>query len=159
MNLKLVATSAGMVDDTATEVGNLIVMPKHFHSIVNKVIKDNGLDFLKSYRIKYLFCVKPRFKAGKSVLGSCKLFPDKDRLFHTWDAVVTFDKEFWDMYSEKREPLIFHELCHLEQDDDGILSIVSHDIEEFQAVWKKYGDWQDDLARAGQQQLVLDLAG
>ncbi len=159
MNLKLVATSAGPIDNTATEVGNLIVVPDNFYPIVNKVIKDNGLDFLKSYAIKYLFCTKPRFKAGKSVLGSCKLFPDKDRLFDSWSAVVTLDQEFWHMYPEKREPLLFHELCHLEQGDDGMLSIASHDIEEFQQVWKKYGDWQGNLARAGQQQLILDLAG
>jgi hypothetical protein len=158
MNLKLVATSKGLIDDTATEVGNLIVVPEHEHSIINKVIKDNGMDFKKSYRIKYLFCTKPRFKAGKQVLGSCKLFPDKDRLFHSWDAVVTLCETFWKMYPEKREPLLFHELCHLERDDDGILSIVSHDIEEFTQVWKRYGDWQGDLARAGQEQLSLDLA-
>jgi predicted metallopeptidase len=158
MNLKLVGTSKGLIDDTATEVGNLLVIPEQCYSTINKVIKDNGIDFLKSYRIKYLFCTKPRFKAGKKILGSCKLFPDKDRLFHSWDAVVTFDKDFWEMYPDKREPLIFHELCHLEQDDDGILSIISHDIEEFTQVWKRYGDWQGDLARAGQEQLSLNLA-
>lgn len=158
MNLKLVATGAGMLNDTATEVGNLIVVDDRFQQVAKKVIKDNKLEFLKSYRIKYLFCVKPRFKAGKQTLGSCKLFADKDRLFHTWDAVITLDKEFWDMYPEKQEPLLFHELCHLEEIDGCMLSIVSHDIEEFNQVWKKYGDWQGDLVRAGQEQLILDLA-
>lgn len=159
MKLKLVATGKGLIDDTATEIGNLIVIPEHEYSIINKVIEDNKLDFLKSCRIKYLFCTKPRHKAGKQVLGSCKIFPEKDRLFHSCDAVITLCKTFWDIYPDKREALLFHELCHLEQNDDGLLSIVSHDIEEFTQVWKRYGDWQGDLARAGQEQLSLDLAG
>jgi predicted metallopeptidase len=158
MSLKLVATSAGLVNDTLLETKNLKVVPEDFYPIANKVIKDNDLGWLKNYQIKYLFATKPRNKAGASVLGTCKIFSDKDKLLHNWDVLIILDEAFWNTYPENREPLLFHEFCHIFQDELGRLLTVNHDIEEFNAVWHKYGDWLGELKRAKIQQLTLKLA-
>lgn len=62
--------------------------------------------------------------------------------------------------------LLDHELCHctVEEDDDGNVmhSIVGHDIEEFNAIIERHGDWLGEVkkltkAQALHVQLSLDL--
>ena len=108
--------------------------------------------------IKYLFATKQRKSRGQVTLGSCQVLPEKDGFLHDYKAVVIFDKTFWTEQPESRKPLIMHELCHLEVDDEtGDLSSVEHDITEFFAVYKRYGDWMGQLANAENIQLELVL--
>lgn len=47
-----------------------------------------------------------------------------------------------------RIALVDHELCHFAVDDeDGSLSIIGHDLEEFAAVVERHGLWRDDVRR------------
>jgi hypothetical protein len=102
-----------------------------------------------SYRIKFLYCHKERNSQKCKILGTCKPFPAKDKLFHDWDAVITFDLVFWEANPEKRKALMFHELCHLGiNETTGQLESVGHDTSEFFAVWKRFGDWQGELKMA-----------
>jgi len=55
-----------------------------------------------------------------------------------------------------REPLMFHEMLHCGENDDGSPCIIEHDVEEFGAVVQKYGLWKEDLSEFSQQ---LDLFG
>lgn len=117
---------------------------------------------LVSYRIKFLFSHKPKYSKGKQILGSAKVFGEKDLLFHEFDAAVTLDFNYWEENPDKRLPLLFHELCHLEIDEDHKsdrqrLRIASHDIEEFYAVWRRFGDWQQELKRAQYFQLEFNF--
>jgi Putative phage metallopeptidase len=52
---------------------------------------------------------------------------------------------------------VFHELCHLFINDQGEVTLVNHDIEEFHAVLNKYGDWMGELGGKAMQ-LKLELA-
>jgi hypothetical protein len=59
----------------------------------------------------------------------------------------------WQGLTERqREALVDHELCHLEvelpesDDKDRMLSLRSHDLEEFAAVVKRHGLWRESLA-------------
>lgn len=56
--------------------------------------------------------------------------------------VMEIAREEWDAASEdERAALVDHELCHMRVDDEGALSIVGHDVEEFAAVASRHGAW------------------
>jgi hypothetical protein len=120
------------------------------------VKKHHEIEQLGRYNIHFLFAHKPKKSKGKAVLGSCKTFPIKDKFLHDWDAQITLSLSFWEANPDARAALLFHELCHLEPDPEtGILGTVSHDIEEFYATYRNYGDWLGELTRANVQQLEL----
>jgi Putative phage metallopeptidase len=114
---------------------------------------------LDRYRIKFLFCHKERKAKGRQTLGTAKPFPAKAKLIHDWDAVITFDYLRWQAASPtQRKALMFHELCHLEVNEEkAVLTSVDHDVTEFYAVWKRFGDWQGELKYANTCQLELNL--
>lgn len=126
-----------------------------FRELVSECIEVTALG---SKRIKFLLNSKPSKTKGRRVLGKCRLFPEKDRHYHDWDAEIILDKEFWEENPDSRKALLFHELCHLEVDGEtGDLKSVHHDLEEFYAVWKHFGDWKGELAIANANQLSLNL--
>lgn len=109
-------------------------------------------------RIKFLLAVTPMKTKGRQILGKCRLFTEKDRHYHDWDAEIVLDKQYWEENPDRRKALLFHELCHLEVDDEtGALRSVHHDLEEFYAVWRHFGDWKGELAIANAEQLSLNL--
>ncbi len=75
------------------------------------------------------------------------------------DFIVILDAVWWGEASLKeREILVYHETCHMVQatdregepkfdDDTGrpVFALVGHDVEEFAAVVRRYGAWNDDL--------------
>lgn len=64
--------------------------------------------------------------------------------------VMEIAHEEWDAATaEEREALVDHELCHMRVDDEGVMSIVGHDVEEFAAVAARHGAWS-----LGLQQVV-----
>lgn len=116
------------------------------------------LAYLSSYKIKFLFNHKPKMAKGKLVLGSAKPFPPKDKLFHDWDAVVTFDLTFWESCPDTHKALFHHELSHFAADPEaGHLISVTHDISEFFLTIKRYGDYLGELRSANAEQLELAL--
>ena len=121
--------------------------------------KHRSLSFLIHHLpIKILFRLKPSYKRGQKVLGNTSVVSGKDKLLHPYNATIILDLEYWDAHPDKREPLLFHELCHLD-DDDGKLSLVDHDFSEFYAVIRHYGDWQNKITHAKNQlqDFQLDL--
>ncbi len=65
---------------------------------------------------------------------------------------IQFRRWFWDKYSEvQREAVVYHELRHIRIDwtEDGELTIklVPHDLEEFNAVARRYGAVLPDVDR------------
>ena len=67
--------------------------------------------------------------------------------------VISIYKLFWDNADEtQRVALLDHELCHCITDVDAdsgeiVCEIVGHDIEEFNAVIERHGDWKGEVAR------------
>lgn len=117
------------------------------------------LGFLVNTPIKIILRFKAKHRKGRRVLGTASVFQPKDRLIHGWDALIELDWTFWEANPDKREALLFHELCHFHYDDDQQkLITVGHDIEEFTAVLKYYGDWNDDLTQVKQLNLFQQTA-
>lgn len=70
--------------------------------------------------------------------------PEEDHSFF----VMEIAKDEWDGSTpQQRVALVDHELCHFAVDEDGVLGIRGHDLEEFDAVVRRHGLWRDDVQR------------
>jgi Putative phage metallopeptidase len=121
------------------------------------------MEWLANFTPVFLYAHKDKTKNGRRVLGTTKVFSDKDYLLHGYDYMVTISQIFWFAYPEKRKALMYHELSHLFFDEEANkLTIVGHDIEEFYAVIKRFGDWNKQVeplnhAYTAHQLSLLDL--
>lgn len=121
--------------------------------------------------ILILFRGTAKVKAGRTVLGEC-MMPSVQgslRTMFEWlmiqkfgyfpDFLIILDRDFWFAIDDTgREALMFHELMHADQATDQfgaprfsketglpVWRIRGHDIEEFNAVVKRYGAWLPDI--------------
>jgi hypothetical protein len=145
------------------------LIPEHHRDLI-----DNG-----DVRIEYLFRDEGAKRNGKTVWGTASkvggrnafLAVPKDEapMSDPTDCdveaffVVEIAHDVWQVLSPKqRVALVDHELCHLvcALDDKGDikLSLVGHDIEEFESIINRYGLFRPDLesfARSAADQLRL----
>ncbi len=159
---------------TAPEVariGRQIVAEEHTH--------------LLNVRVEYVFLSKTPKSKGKAVWGRAKKVSglsaflafigggNTERHAVTYEDqapdffVIEISEEVWDALPEpKRRALVDHELSHcwVEWDDEGEqdkLSIVGHDVTEFEAILRRHGLWNEDVedfVKAGAEQLTLEGA-
>src|SRR5262249_31231197 len=95
---------------------------------------------------------------GKAVLGQTKLVTglnaflvsgatrtDGDSIDPFFVMLIT--KPAWDkMKKAQREALVDHELCHMDIDDEtGRPMIKPHEVEEFNAIVRRHGLWEESL--------------
>lgn len=129
---------------------------------------------LKAGEVSVLFVLRtePKVKLDKVELGSLALpqFGGKLGAMAKWlmiqqcghlpDFVMTLDHSFWTQATpEQRLALVDHELTHgtiakdkhgeLRFGDDGrpVWTIRPHDIEEFDSIVERHGEWLPDITR------------
>lgn len=114
-----------------------------------------------SVRIEYVFIDKIPKKGGKEVWGYvqkvtnlnaflAKDNPDSDPFF-----VMVISSPIWEILSKNgKTALVDHELCHCgaklqEKEEESVvkLYLIPHDLEEFNAINRRYGLWQDEVNR------------
>jgi hypothetical protein len=121
--------------------------------------------------IMVLFRAVPKIKGGKLILGTMSLPAFQGSLGEvaTWllatacggslpDYLLILDREWWlEASATEREALIFHELMHcmialdregekrFTDEGDPVWAIRPHDLEEFNAVVRRYGAWKSDI--------------
>jgi putative metallopeptidase len=113
---------------------------------------------LATVRIDYVFATEALKEKGKIVLGRAKkvsglnaYIAAKDRGYESSQPeeffVIEIHRGSWLQLSEKqRKALCDHELHHLDVDlDTNKLSLKPHDLEEFNAIVRRYGLWQPDV--------------
>lgn len=123
-------------------------------------------------RLEILMRADPLERQGRSILGTAMLprFQGSTRPLCEWllatvlggmpDFLIVLDATWWATATPTmREALVYHEMCHCQQatdadgepkfTDDGrpVWTIKGHDIEEFEAVVRRYGAWAPDIAR------------
>lgn len=83
----------------------------------------------------------------------------EDTLGYRPDFLITINSEWWSQATDQeREILVFHEALHCGQATDKygspkfnrqtgapILSMIAHDVEEFESVVRRYGAWKSDI--------------
>jgi Putative phage metallopeptidase len=132
--------------------------PSDIYSLLTRLIKEQTeLNFLARHPLKILLLSKARYSKGRRTLGLAKLCTPVEKLLHPFHAIITLDYFFIQEYPERLEPLLYHELCHFLEDENGKLTMVGHDIEEFYSVIKHYGDWNKEINTIQQMQLNFEL--
>lgn len=99
---------------------------------------------------------------GHILLGKCVKAGELQKELVEWDFVILLNKDTWDAKEfsvEKKTALIDHEMCHVGsmEDKNGeprvdakgrrVWRVVSHDIEEFNAIVRRHGCYKSDLER------------
>lgn len=117
---------------------------KSIETIASKIIGE--FHFPVEPMIKYLKLVSEK----STYLGKCSLATGKWKYLIDKEFVIEVWGKWWnDATSEQREALLYHELSHIgytdKDDGDVVWRINSHDIEEFNKVAEKYGDWNGEL--------------
>lgn len=118
-------------------------------------------------RIEYVFSNKTPKKNGKEVWAYVRKISSLGAYLAGTDTegdddffVMVVSEPVWEVLpTDKRMPLIDHELCHLwaeadqvdEDDADAIpedvvkLSLSAHDVEEFSCIVRRWGLWRTDV--------------
>ena len=135
----------------------------------------SGLDEFRDLRdgkavILFLLRTQPKVKAQRIILGEMCLprFQGTLAPLGVWllakvcgelpDYIMVLDSEWWTQADPiTREALVFHELKHaaIKVDKEGeprfndagtpLWDLLGHDIEEFDAVVRRYGAWKPDI--------------
>lgn len=115
---------------------------------------------LKIIDIAYIFRDEaPNSSRGELVFGQAISVDSRNWLLHRKDVIIQIAEDLWESLDQKyRELLLDHELYHVgvELDQDGTVVmdensgrpkvyIVHHDIEEFEAIIKRYGTTYDEF--------------
>lgn len=113
-----------------------------------------------------IICVwrdKPKKSAGKLVLASARKVSgiaaflvrsnagETDTSANRPLFVIEVARSTWaDLTPAQQRALVDHELCHLrvswDDDDQVVLSMRGHDLEEFVAIVRRHGMWREDVA-------------
>lgn len=98
-------------------------------------------DFAKA-RVKYLIRPMKRSKWA----GRCHRSTGPWRhLLPDYDYVVILWAEYWEAHEANREPLLYHELCHVARTESDKWALRDHPIQEFPEVIAEYGCWSPEL--------------
>lgn len=115
-------------------------------SLKNSLIRDFAeLRHLAGAAILIVLSKKPLTSKGERVSGTASKFRGVDAIAHHWQFLIKLDLNLWKTRPEEREPLLFHQLMHCWIDESGRPQIRSHDLEEFQAVVKHFGAWDNSI--------------
>ena len=109
----------------------------------NEVI-NASFPHLKTARIFYMTCDKPKKNGTKIVLADCEKLTDKVSALTGYDFMITFYKDSEGLTMVGHRILMEHELSHVGWDGEK-KSIIPHDVDEFRGIIEKYGlDWQKE---------------
>ena len=122
---------------------------KQYHGHIN--------DF--SVRIEYVFMDKVPKKGGKEVWAYVKKVTSLNAFLATESDdsdpffVMVVAQPIWLALPKKaKAALVDHELCHIgaeltQKDEEQVvkLSVIPHDMEEFNAITRRHGLWRDEI--------------
>lgn len=105
--------------------------------------------FLRDVKVRYLWKAKGGKAKGKATLGKCVKASGLVRYLGREDDFVIWlradacrDRA---LTTRQVEALVYHEMLHITQDDDGEAILAPHDFEGFAAEIDTYGAWSADL--------------
>jgi Putative phage metallopeptidase len=137
--------------------------PEHVYETLMGIFREySEMQIYQNFNYKVLYSEKEKRSKGRKILGKISVFGEVDTLLHEHEVLIVLDASFCKGFPGSIKPLLYHELCHLHYDEENLkLGLVGHDVEEFSAVLRRFGDWQGDLTRfnAANLQYQLDLTG
>lgn len=155
-----------MIEDETSEL-----CPRNYYQRIIKAYPEH--EHLARYEpaVGFIIRQEPKIKAGRAILGTCfmpRVNGELSGLFD-WslgktfgffpDFLVMLDGHFWFNVSDReREIRMFHEMMHMaiavdqygalkfnRLTGDPVWALIGHDIEEFNAVVARYGEWTPEI--------------
>lgn len=115
---------------------------------------------IQNAKIAYLF-VQTMGSRNRTVAAKTALLSRKVKFLSEFDFCITFNWTIWKgLNPAQRAALVDHELEHCGVADDGRYISLSHDLEEFNAIVRRWGLWQEGLhqfVEAARPQLELEI--
>ena len=112
------------------------------------VLIDRDHPALRRFALALLFKPKCTVRGSRIVRGTAQLATPREQELYGAQAFVTLGYDEWaDCTERQREAIIDHQLYHFAVSEDEELEMVGHDVEEFDAVLRKHGSWEEGLAR------------
>ena len=127
---------------------------------------------LEGVEIKYLFREEPLYKNNKMILGQARkisgisAYLSKEAKIESdmneglsfehkppspFFVILISEGNYYLLNAQQRIALIDHELCHCWAEMDAIvhlhISILEHDLNEFNAVVERHGNWLKDIGK------------
>lgn len=116
--------------------------PSEVLELARKIILEHPeADFAKA-RINYM--MKPMKKSTWAARCYLAHGPWAHLLPH-YDYAIVIWQEYWNTNEDHREPLLYHELCHVLKSEKDRWVLRKHVIQEFPEVIKRYGCWSPQL--------------
>ena len=114
--------------------------------LAEKVIeKIPALSIIPNFDIKvgYVRSYEQKLNKGKTVFGDCRKVTGVYKAYLPFDFIITFyEPNMYYMSENQQKLLMLHELMHIGIGERG-LRLEPHDIEEFTAILKTFGDdWE-----------------
>lgn len=112
---------------------------------------------LAEWRIDHWFDTKlPKPRGGCTTIGKASVDGELVSARTGYDGLVVINQPWWmNADQNRREALVYHELCHFDThvDDTGgaTLRIVKHDLEMFVGEAAHFGDWRYGIAEVAEQ--------
>jgi putative metallopeptidase len=147
--------------------------PAEVHDLVHHLIATHH-PHLADHEIQLVMRDVHATRKGKAVMADTRLIGGVD----AWllgvrgeeeperVPVIVFAADVWRLLTDEAKAAVTdHELCHLvaDEDDDGLLRLVGHDLEEFTAVVGRHGMWRPEVealvAASQAYQGQFDFAG
>ncbi|MGH9960362.1 MAG: putative metallopeptidase [Pyrinomonadaceae bacterium] len=108
---------------------------------------------LEGFEIQYVFCSEKLMHGGREVSGLARKVVGLNAFLAGHSEgffVLETSKLAWDLMTEnQRIAYVHHELCHFGISDEGSLTIIPHDIEEFNHVAEVHGEYHPGLVIFG----------
>lgn len=133
-------------------------------TVARSIIEEHHAHLLShDVRVEFLFVSPTPKSKGREVWGKAQKVTSLAAFLANGDAedeesankpffAIVIAKPIWAwLKPAQRAALVDHELCHCwaEPDEHGdvALSIIAHDLEEFNAVVQRHGIWRGDVGR------------
>lgn len=108
---------------------------------------------LEAFEIRYIFCSENPKKDGRECVGLARTVKGLNAYLAGHEEgffVLETGKPAYDSLSaDQRLAYVFHELCHFGISDEGSLTLIGHDIEEFSEAARVFGSWHSQLHHFG----------
>lgn len=118
-------------------------------------------DAPNGHRIMFLWKAKGGNTGGKAKLGQCvKASPLVDFLVGGVEFLVILSADHvraMGLAGYQVEALLYHELLHADETEDGKPTLAPHDVTAFQGEIRRYGAWMQDLKDTAKSFKQLEL--
>lgn len=103
---------------------------------------------LAEARILYLFREGKWSSQDRTTWGKAYKVSERDKFIHEYDFLLVINDEVWQsLDAPSRTALVDHELAHCGQKLNGNWYIIGHDLEDFAAVVRRNGLWNENVKR------------